>query len=158
MDRTDSTVSPEIVPAAATLNIFLEFLSKTVATAVFRRVLRRLGTGIQSWMWDYVITRNKFSSAGGKQFSTDMSEIWNTCSKYVEDPTASMKMLKDVCVLLTLPISTSEGEAKPRLKEVVRAIFEDSDKAQAILARLELANISVNDARIVLRGRVEAWT
>lgn len=158
MDRTDSTVSPEIVPAAATLNIFLEFLSKTVATAVFRRVLRRLGTGIQSWMWDYVITRNKFSSAGGKQFATDMSEIWNTCSKYVEDPTASMKMLKDVCVLFTLPTSTSEGEAKPGLKEVVRAVFEDSDKAQAILARLELANISVNDARVVLRGRVEAWT
>lgn len=158
MDRTDSTISPEIAPAAATLNIFLEFLSKTVATAVLRRIFRKLGAAIQSWMWDYVIIRNKFSSAGGKQLATDVSEMWNTCSKYIEDPTASMKMLKDVCVLLTLPISTAGGDATPGLKEVVRAVFEDSDKAQAILVRLELANISVNDARTVLRGRVEAWT
>lgn len=158
MDRTDSTISPEIVPATATLNLFLEFLSKTVAMAVFRRIFRKLGAVVESWMWDYVITRNKFSSAGGKQLATDVSEMWNTCSKYVEDPTASMKMLKDVCVLLTLPTSTAVGETTPGLKEVVRAVFEDSDKAQAILMRLELANISVNDARVVLRGRVEAWT
>lgn len=155
MDRSDSTISPEIAPAVATLNIFLEFLSKTVATAVLRRIFRKLGAVIQSWMWDYVITRNKFSSAGGKQLATDVSEMWNACSKYVEDPTASMKMLKDVCILLTLP---TVGDATPGLKEVVRAVFENSDKAQAILMRLELANISVNDARVVLRGRVEAWT
>lgn len=109
-------------------------------------------------MWDYVITRNKFSSAGGKQLAADMSEMWNTCSKYVEDPTASMKMLKDACVLLTLPTNIDKGETTPGLKEVVRAVFEDNDKAQVILTRLELANISVNDARVVLRGRVEAWT
>lgn len=109
-------------------------------------------------MWEHVITRNQFSSAGGKQFATDISEMWNTCSKYVEDPTASMKKLKDACALLTLPISAGEAGGTLGLKEVVKALFEDSDKAEALLTRLELANISASDAKTVLQRRVEAWT
>lgn len=157
LDRTDTTISPEFVPAVATLNTFLAFLSKTLATAVFRRVFRKLGAGVQSWMWDYVITRNQFSSAGGKQFATDVSEMWNICSRYVEDPAASMKKLKDACILLTLPTSTDEAGSTPSLKEVVKAVFEDNDKARAVLVRLELVNVSVSDVRAVLQRRVEAW-
>lgn len=156
MDRGDSTISPEIVPAVATLNSFLDFLSKTVATAVFRRVFRKLGTGIQDWMWDYVITRNQFSSAGGSQFSSDINEIWKTCSRYVEEPTASMRKLKDTCVLLTLPTAPAEGSIG--LKEVSGPVFENNDKARDTLSRLGLANLSVNDARTVLQRRVEAFS
>lgn len=155
MDRGDSTISPEIVPAVATLNSFLDFLSKTVAAAVFRRVFRKLGAGIQDWMWDYVITRNQFSSAGGSQFSSDINEIWKTCSRYVEEPTASMRKLKDSCVLLTL--STSPAEGSLGLKEVARSVFEGNDKARDTLGRLGLANLSANDARTVLQRRVEAF-
>lgn len=157
MDRTDSTISPEIAPAVAMLNTFLAFLSKTLATAVFRRVFRKLGAGIQSWMWDYVITRNQFSSAGGKQFSSDMFEIWNVSSRYIEDPAASTKKLKDACTLLTLPTRVDEAEVTPVLRDVVKAVFEDNDKARDTLGRLELTNISVSDARAVLQRRVEAW-
>ncbi|KAH0614521.1 uncharacterized protein H6S33_000157 [Morchella sextelata] len=155
MDRGDSTISPEIVPAVATLNSFLDFLAKTVAAAVFRRVFRKLGAGIQNWMWDYVITRNQFSSAGGSQFSSDINEIWKTCSRYVEEPTASMRKLKDSCVLLTLPTSPAEGSLG--LKEVAGSVFQGGDKARDTLGRLGLANLSANDARTVLQRRVEAF-
>lgn len=106
-------------------------------------------------MWDYVITRSQFSSAGGKQFASDIAEMWNVCSRYVEEPATSMKKLNDVCVLLTLPATAVE--ATPGLKEVVKDVFEDNDKARAMLGRLELVNISVSDARAILQRRVEAW-
>jgi len=99
--------------------------------------------------------RNQFSLAGGKQFTTDIGELWNVSGRYIGDPEASMKRVKAACVLLTL----EDGqEGTIGLKEVVQKVFEDNEKARGILEELGLVGcVSTSEARGVLQRRVEAW-
>ncbi|RPA89814.1 hypothetical protein L873DRAFT_1822137 [Choiromyces venosus 120613-1] len=153
---TPNTISPEMVQPATATNTFLSFLFKTVAPAVFKRVYRKFAAGIQAYLWDNVLMRNQFSLAGGKQFTTDVGELWNVSGRYIEDPGASMKRLKAACVLLTLEDEQVEG--KIGLKEVVQRVFEDNEKARGVLEELGLVGcVSTSEARGVLQRRVEAW-
>jgi len=143
-----------VQPATAT-NTFLSFLFKTVAPAVFKRIYHKFAAGIQAYLWDNILMRNQFSLAGGKQFTTDIGELWNVSGRYIGDPEASMKRVKAACVLLTL----EDGqEGTIGLKEVVQKVFEDNEKARGILEELGLVGcVSTSEARGVLQRRVEAW-
>ncbi|KAG0635592.1 TIP-1 family-domain-containing protein [Tuber brumale] len=153
---TPSTISPEMVQPATATNTFLSFLFKTVAPAVFKRVYRKFAVGIQAYLWDNILMRNQFSLSGGKQFTTDVGELWNVSGRYIEDPEAPMKRVKAACVFLTLEDGQEEGRIG--LKEVVQKVFEDNEKARGILEELGLAGcVSTSEARGVLQRRVEAW-
>ena len=127
-----------------------------MAPPIFERIFRKFTAGIQTWLWDYVVMRNQFSLAGGKQLATDISEFWNIFARYVGDPEVLTKKLKAACILLTLE---DGNEGRTGFKEVVQALFEDNEHARGMLEELNLAkSISTNEARAVLQRRVEAWS
>lgn len=157
------SLSPELVTPVATLQSYLGFLARALSLAAFRRVYRTVAAAVQDYVYDYVVMRNQFSLTGGRQLERDLQEVWSVAGKYVEDPGASMRKIKEVLTLLTLPVEKEtgdeeEGEGRLVLRNVVKTVFEDNEKARGVLKRLGLVVLSTQEVRGVLQRRVEAWS
>lgn len=138
----------------STLSSHFSFLSRAVAPAVYHRIIRSVATALQAYLWDYVLTRNSFSLAGARQFHGDMTELWNACGG------REMARLREACTLLALPVTKQEGEedgAQLLLRDVVKPVFEDNDKAREVMKRLPVETLQVSEVRAVLQRRVEAF-
>lgn len=150
-----SSISPELVSALSTLSTHLSFLSRALAPVVYHRIIRAVAAALQTYIWDYVLTRNTFSLAGARQFASDMTDLSNSCGGWRE-----MVRLREACTLLTLPLVRLEEDEEGTqllLKDVVRPVFEDNNKARAVMMKLALENLQVGEVRMVLQKRVEAF-
>ncbi|KAL7275623.1 hypothetical protein RUND412_001434 [Rhizina undulata] len=147
-----NTLSPEILQPLSTLSSLLAFLSRTLSTAVFRRVFKPFAAGVGAFIWDYVITRAQFSYLGASQFARDVEELWNVCARFIDEPENYMRRIKDSVILLALP---TDGEAG--LRAVVKEVFEDNEKARGVMERLGVVSMATGEVRGVLGRRVEAW-
>ena len=141
----------------------LSFLSKVLTSASLRRIGRQTILAVQSFLWDKVLARKVFSTAGAAQFRRDIESIISTCNRCLGNGQAERGMgrLKEALVLLELPDEHleegSEGEdgVEIGLWEVERRIFEGNESARQTLEELGLVSLNASDARDVLRRRVE---
>ena len=138
------------------LNSFLHFLETTLAQASLRRISRQLALAIQSFLWDSVLMRYNFSSAGVAQFTRDVEAIWETMDRHLGRGQAQMGMrkLKEGLVLLGLPEKGDDGAragAELGLREVENRVFTNNESAREVLEELGLEVLSETDARHVLK-------
>ena len=73
-----------------------------------RRVCRQLCHAIQTFLWDQLLVRNSFSTAGATQLKTDLNALCATIDQYVGSSQAErgMRRLHDGVALLSLPVKS----------------------------------------------------
>lgn len=162
-------VSPEIDAPATTLNAHLAFLKRALSPLGLARVYRDVLAGAQTLLWERVLMAHQFSHAGGVQLSRDVAELCSVGARYVDHPVAPARRLHEACRLLALPSQADgernedeeeKGEEKEKvllLGEIAKDLFDDGEKARAMLQRLGVETLSTKDARAVLQRRIDTW-
>lgn len=177
-------ISAELEPTLRLLSEYFGFLSKAIGRTALRRLSRQVAHSIQSFIWDNVLTRHSFSTAGAMRLSVDVSAICGNIDSYVGNGQARLGMRKLVegVALISLPIrseiprvqQSSSGDdedtaawedtnghaeeadsKKMGLFEAERLVFMDNESARHALEQLGLESLSESDARAVLEKRIE---
>lgn len=164
----DAALTAELDAPLRLLEDYLSFLAKSLAKAPLRRIGRSVAQSIQTTLWDSVLIRHSFSTAGALQFVADVKGIWSVFDKYLDAGTglSGMKRLSEGLILLSLPVKgeipveggiDEENQDKKRwgLFEVERRVFIDNEAARDVLEEMGLEVLTENDARTVLEKRVE---
>ena len=139
-------------------NDYLSFLSKVLAPAPLRRVVRQVALAMQAFLWDHVLMRYTFSASGIAQFQRDIEVIWETMDRWLGEGQGEigMRKLKEGLVLLGLPAKGDEGEdVGLGLWEVEKRVFRDNESGREVLDELGLEVLSESEARHVLERRIE---
>lgn len=157
-------LTAELDATVQQLHSFLSFLSKVLAQAPLRRIVRQVMLAMQSFLWDHVLIRYTFSSAGIAQFSRDVEAIWETTDRWLGGAQGQlgMRKLKEALVLLALPVKAEvEGEEEEKdavglgLWEVEKRVFRSNESGREVLEELGLEVLSESDARNVLERKIE---
>jgi hypothetical protein len=77
--------------------------------------------------------------------------------RVVVTPTVGMPRMREAAHLLNLPANVEESPAGVSLKEACTEISGSEAQAEAFLSKMEYRHISRQDARSVLRRRVETF-
>ncbi|KAL9103945.1 MAG: hypothetical protein Q9163_001051 [Psora crenata] len=165
-------LTAELDAAVQLLNEYLSLLSKVLAQAPLRRIVRQLALVIQTFMWDSVLMRYTFSASGIAQYTRDVEVIWQTIDQWLGERQGEigMRKLREALVLLNLPGSAKEGEEREEeekeeeeerkegaglgLWEVEKRIFRDNESAREVLEELGLEVLSESEGRNVLERRI----
>lgn len=109
------SLSAELDPTLRLLSDYLTFLSKALGKVPLRRVSRQLCHSIQSFLWDQLLVRHSFSTAGATQLKTDLDAITATINRYVGPGQAErgMRRLCDGVALLSLPVKSEIPRSQP---------------------------------------------
>nr|OQO31965.1 hypothetical protein B0A51_00306 [Rachicladosporium sp. CCFEE 5018] len=177
-------VSAELDPLLRLLADYFGFLSRALGKVPMRRVTRQLCLAIQTSIWDSVLLRQTFSTAGATQLAADVRAVISAMDQYGDHSLAQRVMVRliDGVRLLSLPIrgevpvvqagadddaaawdeadddddaKADEAPKQMGLFEAERLVFMDNESARHALERLGLENLSEADARSVLERRVE---
>lgn len=107
----------ELDPLITYLTTTLGFLSRTLAPAPLRRIARGALATVSSVVWDNVLSRHRFSTAGAAQLSADLQAICRVLDKTVGLGVAEVGLRKCIegAQLLNLPIKG--GKSHIRLAE-----------------------------------------
>lgn len=177
--------SAELDATLDILQQYFAFLRKALGKAPLRRLGRQACHAIEQYVWSYVLQgKISFSTAGATQLTTDMRAVCATLDKYIGVGQAQLGMRKllEGITLLSLPVrgeigrvrggSTAKDEdgaawdeepaqdkaidgKKMSLFQVERLVFMDNESARHALDQLGLEILTEQDARAVLRQRVE---
>jgi hypothetical protein len=130
------TISAEIDPAVRLLTEYLTFLHSALGKVPLRRVTRQLCHSIQNFLWDQLLIRSSFSTAGSTQLKTDVNAICASIDRYVGTGQAErgMRRLHDGVALLALPVKseiprTQASTAGPTDEDDGAAWDEEGDNA-----------------------------
>lgn len=126
---------------------YMAFLQKTLSSSHCRHVVRNVMTHLQELLWNELLIKQDFTTLGATQLSRDVNEFERL------DQTA-MSRLRQGVLLLNLPL-TAQDDGVITLMEASNAIYTTNAKADEVLKRLELDQISRADARAILARRVE---
>lgn len=152
-------LTAELDATVQQLNEYLSFLSKVLAQAPLRRIVRQVALNMQAFLWDYVLMRYTFSASGIAQFRRDVDAIWETIDRWLGEGQAEMGMrkLKEAFVLMNLPVKSEddEGDVGLGLWEVEKRIFRTNEEGREVLEELRLDALSEIDARHVLERMIE---
>ncbi|KAK2754047.1 hypothetical protein FQN54_007216 [Arachnomyces sp. PD_36] len=167
--------STELVPTIRTLSSDISFLANALGNAPLRRITRQLLLSIQSYIWDNVLMRHTFSTAGSSQLCSDVDHICGVIDVAVGshsgqgDSRATIRKLNEGLLLLGLNISEPSPEASDTpveeaigqeanvlsLWEVETRVFASNESARAVLSELGIETLSESEARGVLERRAE---
>ncbi|CAK3972207.1 rint-1 family [Lecanosticta acicola] len=179
-----ASVSAELDPTLRLLTEYFGFLRKALGKAPLRRISRAVCHVIGDYVWDQVLQRSSFSTAGATQLTTDIRAICSNLDRYIGKGQAQMGMRKllESVTLLSLPVrgeiqrvqagseeddgsaweetngDGDEGEQEGKdmsLFQVERLVFMDNESARHALEQLGLETLSEGDARAILGRRVE---
>lgn len=118
--------TPELDALLQTLTAYLPFLSRALALAPLRRLGRQMALTVQTTLWDTVLMRHMFSTAGIAQFERDVDVISAALDRYLgrDQAELGLRRLVDALVLMKLPPRTS-----PLLRRAgdERSEMEDDD-------------------------------
>lgn len=153
-------LTAELDATVQQLNEYLAFLSRVLAQAPLRRIVRQVALNVQAFLWDYVLMRYTFSASGIAQFQRDVEAIWETIDRWLGEGQAEMGMrrLKEAFVLLQLPVRTNDDnpiQAGLGLWEVEKRIFRTNEEGREVLEELGLEVLGEIDARHVLERMIE---
>ena len=159
-------ISSELDSVVQLLSSYLSFLARVLAEAPLRRICRQLMLAIQSFLWDKVLLRNKFSASGISQFSRDLYAFWEVFDRHVAPGQGElgMRKLRDAVELLGMPTKGGSQDDDSGLEEsrenlgiweVEKRIFRDNESAREVLEELGLDTLTEAEARNVLERRIE---
>ena len=164
-NAASTLVSAELDNTIQELTSSLSFLSRVLGNAPLRRIARHVCLAIQAFLWDTVLMRNSFSTAGVSQLQRDVSCIWAVIDRFVgaDQGQFGMRRLSEGIELLGLPIKPErEGEDEdgltrrtPGIWEVEKRVFQSNESAREVLEELGMELLSESDARNVLERRIE---
>ena len=163
--ETSSSLSltAELDATVQQINEYLSFLSRVLAQAPLRRIVRQVALAMQAILWDHVLMRYTFSASGIAQFQRDVEIIWETMDRWLGAGQAEkgMRRLREGLVLLGLPVRNEEaeenagGEVGLGLWEVEKRVFRNNESGREVLDELGLEVLSESEARHVLERRIE---
>jgi hypothetical protein len=121
------SISAEIDPVLRLLTDYLTFLHSALGKVPLRRVTRQLCHSIQNFLWDQLLVRSSFSTAGATQLQTDVDALCAAIDRYVGTGQAErgMRRLHDGVALLALPVKSEI----PRMKVSTAGPADDDDGA-----------------------------
>ena len=108
-------VSAELDPALRLLSDYLSFLSKAVGRTPIRRISRQLCHAIQTYIWDNVLVRHSFSTAGATQLQTDVTGLCAHVDRYIGSGQSrlGMRRLLEGVTLISLPVKGEIQRIQP---------------------------------------------
>lgn len=126
---------------------------------------------MQTFLWDSVLLRNHFSSAGIAQYRRDVDAICDVFDRFVGKGQANlgMRKLREGLELLGMPIKAKTqdggeqessddgalGDKRPGIWEVEKRVFRSNESAREMLEELGMDALTESEARHVLERRVE---
>ncbi|KAL0260604.1 hypothetical protein SLS55_004294 [Diplodia seriata] len=175
--HSPSTVTPELEPLLAYLASSLAFLHRALARAPLRRIARAACRAIEQGVWDGILTRHSFSTAGAAQLAADLAAVAEVVDRWAGEGCAAsgLRKVREGVALLGLPVksggggsggdSGGEGEQEGEeggggagglgLWEVEKRVFADNEQAREVLEELGFECLTEAEARGVLEKRVE---
>lgn len=109
------SISAELDPTLRLITDYFGFLSKAVGKVPLRRMSRQVCHTIQSYIWDTVLTRQSFSTAGATQLATDVRAICTDLDRYIGtgQAQAGMRKLLEGATLIGLPVRGEIQRVQP---------------------------------------------
>ncbi|KAK0764920.1 hypothetical protein N5P37_002392 [Trichoderma harzianum] len=157
-DSSALSITPELDEPLSVLKRNMEFLSKALSAASFRRVWRDALDRLQDLLWSSILTRQSFTAFGAAQLAHDCATIFSLVDRFIPNGSAALESLREGLVLLNLP-ATAEGDgvssAAMTLKQASDRAFTNNDEARKVLEELELVALTPPNARQILQRRVE---
>ncbi|RCI11307.1 hypothetical protein L249_7591 [Ophiocordyceps polyrhachis-furcata BCC 54312] len=161
-DPSQLSVTPELDEPLRILKRNLDFLSRALSTASFRRVWHRALDWLQDMLWNGVLMRQSFTTLGAAQFLHDGSAIFALVDRYMTGggPSA-LEALCEGMRLLNLPVVADGGggggggPVAVSLKEASDRAFTNNDEARRLLEVLGFDALTPMNARQILERRVE---
>ncbi|KAB2575760.1 RAD50-interacting protein 1 [Lasiodiplodia theobromae] len=169
---TATTITAELEPLLAYLTSSLSFLARALARAPLRRIVRAACRAVEQGLWDGILMRHSFSTAGAAQLAADLAAIGEVVDRWAGEGCAAsgLRKVREGVALLGLPVkgrgggggggdsSGDEEEGVQRvlsLWEVEKRVFADNEQAREVLEELGLECLTEAEARSVLEKRVE---
>ena len=160
------SITPELDEPIHVLRRNLEFLSKTLSTASFKRVWHEALEKLQDILWTGVLLRQSFTTLGATQFQYDGNTLFALIDRYIPGGSSALNALRDGMRLLALPTETEiEGddaaavngaeEGQMTLKRASNLAFRDNDGCRLVLREMDLEALTTTNVRYVLQRRVE---
>jgi hypothetical protein len=143
---SDLLASPELLPALGSLAGYFEFLSRALARNVVRRVLRTVLGRMQEYLWEYVLLRNTFSEAGGRQWERDVEELVGVGTRWGDAGRGVVKLC-EAGVLLRMGME--------ELGKVRGALWAGGEGAKGALESVGIVVLGVREGRDVVGRRLE---
>ncbi|KAB5533649.1 TIP-1 family-domain-containing protein [Coniochaeta sp. 2T2.1] len=153
IDPSHLAVTAELDEPLRILKRNLDFLSRALGTAVFRRVWRSVLDKLNNMLWSDVLMSQSFTTFGAAQFMRDIHAIFSLVERYLPDGSAAMTSLAEGVKLLNLPVEAAEGGMS--LKQASDMVFIDNTAAKKLLEDLEIESLTPANARHILQRRVE---
>ena len=113
--NTNLSPTAELDPLLTHLTSTLGFLSRALAPAPLRRIARAVLATISNVLWDNVLSRHRFSTAGAAQFSADLEALCRVVNKAIGPGVAEVGLRKCLqgAQLVGLPVKGGKSVAKP---------------------------------------------
>jgi hypothetical protein len=104
----------ELDPLLTYLTSTLGFLSRALAPVPLRRIARAVLATISNTLWDNVLSRHQFSTAGAAQFSADLEAICQVINKATGPGVAEVGLRKclEGAQLVGLPVKGGKSTVK----------------------------------------------
>lgn len=153
-DEVDNlAITAELDEPLRILKRDLDFLSRALGTAPFRRVWRQALEKLNDILWTEVLMSHKFTASGAAQFARDLAAIEGVVERYIPDGSSALGSLSDAVRLLNLPL---EGEGMT-LKKATDMVYTDNTEAKKMLEEVGVADggLTAANARQILGRRVE---
>ncbi|KAK3074537.1 hypothetical protein LTR53_002957 [Teratosphaeriaceae sp. CCFEE 6253] len=123
------SISAELDPTLRLLAEYFAFLGRAVGKAPLRRMSRHVCHAIQSYLWDNVLIRHTFSTAGATQLATDVRAICTDLDQYVGagQAQAGMRRVIEGVTLVGLPVRGGMPRVLPSRSGPAGNLDEDDD-------------------------------
>lgn len=165
-DPSHTSVTPELDEPLRVLQRNLDFLTKALSIATFRRVWHQVLDKLQDLLWNGILLKQSFTTLGAAQFAHDSGAIFSLVERFIPGGSAAFDSLREGLRLLNLPTATAtadpadtsgDGEATTglTLKRASDGAFTSNDEARKVLEALGLEALTPVDARYILQRRVE---
>jgi len=133
----------------------LEYLTRALGTAVFRRVAREALEQLNDVLWRDVLVSQSFTTYGAAQLMRDVHAIIALVERFIPDGSGFFASMNDGVRLLNLPVEESQEGGLLSLKEASDRIFTDNAEAKKVLQELDIDTLTPAHARTILQRRVE---
>ncbi|KAK4889906.1 hypothetical protein LTR27_011329 [Elasticomyces elasticus] len=109
------SISAELDPTLRLVAEYFTFLSRAVGKVALRRISRHVCLAIQTYIWDNVLVRHTFSTAGATQLATDVRALCEDLDRFIGAGQAQvgMRRLLEGVTLVGLPVRGEIQRALP---------------------------------------------
>ena len=155
--------SSELGSVSQMLSSTLGFLTRALATAPLKRVIREAMKSLDDFLFNRVVLAHDFSLQGAQQLDTDMRALLSTVVSALgrRIGQARLRRSEEACKLLLLPSEEAEKnhegleETELTLWSADQRLSVSNEEARALLADMGCVTLREAEARQILKCRLE---